>query len=63
MNASAIKGIRTLHEDLTSATRTKTARDMALTPHNCNRTGEIATTQDGQKWVWVDHLRLWVAYN
>ena len=63
MNAATIKGIRTLHQDLASAPRTMTARELALTPHSLGCIGETATTHDGQKWVWVEHLQLWVAYN
>ena len=61
MNENMVKSIRTLHANLTSAIRTMTAKEMALTPHRLGRLGDTATTGDGQKWVWVEYV--WVAYN
>jgi hypothetical protein len=61
MTTAQLDGMRGLWVDATGPERTKTARDMALTPHNLNRTGDRATTADGRKWYWVVARSLWIS--
>lgn len=61
MNAATMTAIRQIANEMQTGAETKTARDMALTSHKLNRTGEIATTKDGRKWYWSGALNLWLA--
>ena len=38
---------------------TMTAREMALTPHNLSRTGEIAFCADGRVFCWACGDKIW----
>lgn len=60
MNAAALTAIRQIASEMQNGTDTMTAREMALTSHNCNRAGDIATTKDGRKWYWNEQAEVWM---
>jgi len=59
MTTAQINAVRNLWETATSTEQTMTAREMALTSHNLNRTGSKATTEDGAVWVWDARREVW----
>jgi hypothetical protein len=56
-----LNAIRTLWNDVTTPEQTRTAREMALTSHRLDRTGDRATTPDGRVWMWDARRELWVS--
>lgn len=52
MTYAALTALRNVHTAMAD-TRTRTAREMALQPHNLNRDASIATEPDGTRWTWV----------
>jgi hypothetical protein len=52
--------IQAFRQIATTEQKTMTAREMALTSHNLNHTGEIATTKDGRKFYWSNARNLWI---
>lgn len=52
MTDATLVAFRALHAAMTD-TRTLTAREMALRPHNLNRDASLATEPDGTRWAWV----------
>ena len=63
MNAATIKGIRMVADEMVSVvSRTKTAKEMALTCHSLGRDGKTAVTADGRKWVWDARFSHWAAW-
>lgn len=59
MNAAALTAIRQISSEMINGTETKTAREMALTSHKLNQTGDIATTSNG-KWYWNESAAVWM---
>jgi hypothetical protein len=43
-----------------TTTKTRTAFDMALTPHNCSQDGKYARCADGSLWIWSDRKEVWI---
>ena len=60
MTTATLTAIRNIAETMNTAARTMTAREMALTSHKLDRTGDKATTKDGQVWFWSNARELWV---
>jgi hypothetical protein len=62
MTTATLKAFRDLHEATTTAPRTMTAREMALTGHNLNRAGDRATlTATGDVYYWINSRQMWVS--
>jgi len=60
MNTAQLNGMREMWDGVTSVCKsTKTAKEMALTPHTLNRDGTLATLQDGTVWVWNTRIEKW----
>lgn len=60
MTAAQMKAMRDLHETTTRTEQTMTAREMALTAHNLDRTGDKATTiGTGEVWYWDVRRDVW----
>jgi hypothetical protein len=59
MNATQLKAMRTMWEDVSRPEETMTAREMALTSHDLSRDGYRASTADGRVWTWDDRRNLW----
>lgn len=62
MTTTQTTAIRTQWQDVTAEAKTMTAREMALTPHNLNKAGTIATLTNGQKFVWNEAAVAWVQF-
>ena len=63
MNAATLNGIRMMADEMASVvSRTMTAKEMALTPHNLGRDGKTAVTADGRKWVWDARFSHWAIW-
>jgi hypothetical protein len=60
MTTTQVNAMRNMWEAVTSQGQSMTAREMALTSHNLNRTGSRATTNDGAVWTWDSSRELWV---
>lgn len=55
MTHATLTALRNLTETM-NATETRTAREMALLPHNLDASGDIATEPNGTRWAWVGKL-------
>jgi len=60
MTTLQMTAIRNLWEELNRDEETMTAREMALSDGNLDRTGDIATMKDGRKFFWNPTRELWV---
>jgi len=60
MNDAQLSGIRQTWDDATSIVKnSKTAWEMAETPHSLSRDGNRATTPDGHDWIWDSRFEKW----
>ena len=59
MTTTQINAMRNLWETTGTTEVTMTAREMALTSHDLNRTGSKATTSDGATWTWDARREVW----
>jgi hypothetical protein len=59
MTVSQLVALRSLHEALFRIERTMTAREMAMVPHDLDRTGNRATTRTGEVWCWDERRGMW----
>lgn len=68
MTTTQLSGMRMMVDALHGSEKhgnriiTRTAREMALAPHNLSPRGMLADEPNGDRWGWSDRLELWVLY-
>ena len=63
MNETQLSGMRQVTEESQSIVKRKmTAKEMALTKHNLNRSGTVAVTEGGHQWVWDARFSYWAMW-
>jgi phosphoribosyl-AMP cyclohydrolase len=60
MTTAQLNAMRTLAESMSRPEQTMTAREMALTSHNLDRTGDKATLKTGEVYYWNTSREVWV---
>ena len=61
MNAAQLTATREIARNMEQGVvkQSMTAKEMALTPHNLNRDGSMAITNEGRKWIWDARFDKW----
>jgi hypothetical protein len=63
MTDTTLREIRAHHAALHAVYPDRyTAHEMALQSHNLNMAGSLATLPDGRRFIWMEHVNLWMAY-
>ncbi len=62
MNQAQIRGMRQFHESTVCRKPPMSAREMALTPHNLSKSGDIAILEDGRQYIWDARFDQWTLW-
>ena len=64
MNTAQLQGLRTVHTATQTVLKRQplSAKDMALQSHNLSKSGDMATMQDGSKYVWDKRFQHWAPW-
>jgi len=68
MNSAQLKGCRQMVDELHGSKdngnvlTVRSAKEMALVPHNLSPMAMLADEPNGNRWGWSNHLEMWVLY-